>query len=385
MRPLPIALVLSMAPFLLFGAEDPAAEPPPADQPAAETSSSVQAPESAPDGMVWVPGGNYTRGESRKFPGNRAEYPEEKPVHRVTVDGFWLDETEVTNREFARFVEATGYQTQAERGWDRKDFPAAPDEQLRPGALCFTPPPQEVELFRPGAEWQWWRFISGANWRHPRGPGSDIEDKMDHPVVCVTHEDALAYCKWADKRLPTEAEWERAARGGLDHKIYVWGDEKRPNGKWFANVFQGDFPQTNLALDGFRGTSPVKSFPANSYGLYDMAGNVWEHCADLFRPDYYETFVRQEKLERNPKGPTEPVSQPMVQHYLQTGAFPVGEKPFHKLAWLWVTKGGSHLCHHTYCLRYRPAARHYSESLSPTNHTGFRCAKSKEQEAPGAP
>lgn len=340
------------------------------------TAGREDAPGPAPEGMVWIPGGNYTRGEDRKIPGAQTDYPEEKPAHRVTVDGFWLDATEVTNAQFLKFVEATGYKTQAERGWSAKDFPNAPADQLKGGAMCFAPPPGEVELWRPGAEWQWWRFVEGANWRHPRGPGSDLKDKMDHPVVCVTHEDALAYCEWAGKRLPTEAEWERAARGGLDHTFFVWGDDKRPDGKWVANVFQGEFPHTNMALDGFPGTAPVKSYPPNPYGLYDMAGNVWEHCADLFRPEYYKTYTSQLNPERNPKGPTEPISQPMMQMYLQTGQYRPGEEPFHKLSWLWVMKGGSHLCHTSYCLRYRPAARHYSESLSPTNHCGFRCAKS---------
>ncbi len=371
---LALLALVGLAPALADELKAPAPRPGPSSPPAAPAAKAPPGP--APKGMVWIPGGNYTRGEARKIAGARTEYPEEKPVHRVTVDGFWLDVTEVTNRQFLEFTKARGYKTQAETGWDPKDFPAAPPDQLKAGALCFTSPPQKVELWRPGAEWQWWRFVAGANWRHPRGPGSDLADKMEHPVVCITHEDALAYCKWAGKRLPTEAEWERAARGGLDHKVYIWGDEQRPGGKWLANVYQGDFPQTNLGLDGYRSTSPVKSFPPNPYRLYDMAGNVWEHCADLYRPEYYKTFAAKEKAERNPKGPTDPVSQPMVQEYLQTGKYP-DEKPFHKLSWLWVTKGGSHLCHHTYCLRYRPAARHYSESLSPTNHTGFRCAKSK--------
>lgn len=374
MRILSTLILLGIAPALCD--EPKSAEKKPV--PEAKTPAAKGPPGPAPKGMVWIPGGTYMRGEARKLQGARTEYPEEQPVHRVTVDGYWLDATEVTNRQFAEFIKATGYQTQAEKGWDPRDFPNAPADQLKGGALCFMPPARKVELWQPGSEWQWWNFIEGGNWRHPKGPGSHIEDKLDHPVVCVTHEDAAAYCKWAGKRLPTEAEWERAARGGLDHKIYIWGDEQRPDGKWLANVFQGEFPHANLGLDGHRGTSPVKTFPANAYGLYDMAGNVWEHCSDLYRPDYFKTYTSQYIQERNPKGPPreDAVSQPMVQQYRQTGKYP-DEKPFHQLAWLWVTKGGSHLCHHTYCLRYRPAARHYSESLSPTNHTGFRCAKSK--------
>lgn len=343
-------------------------------EPAAPAKAS---PAAAPKGMVWIPGGNYTRGEDRELKGARTKYPEEQPVHRVTIDGFWIDATEVTNQQFTKFTKATGYKTQAERGWDPKDFPKAPADQLKGGALIFVSPPKEVELWRPGSEWQWWKFVEGANWMHPQGPASDIKEKMDHPVVCITHEDALEYCKWAGKRLPTEAEWERAARGGIDHALYQWGDERKPEGDWLANVFQGEFPHKNTGEDGYFGTSPVKTFPANKYGLYDMAGNVWEHCSDLFRPEYFKTYSSQEKLERNPKGPKEPISQPMAQQFLQSGKYQPGEKPFHQLAWLWVTKGGSHLCHQDYCLRYRPAARHYSESLSPTNHTGFRCAKSK--------
>lgn len=336
----------------------------------------IKPPGPAPKGMAWIPGGSYTRGNDLKFEGTRSEYPEEKPVHEVTVNGFWMDETEVTNRQFMEFTKDANYKTQAERGWSAKDFPAAPPDQLKGGALLFKSPGREVELFRQGAEWQWWQFVQGANWRHPHGPQSDLKDKMDHPVVCVTHEDALAYCKWAKKRLPTEAEWERAARGGLKHKLFMWGDKPRPGDKWQANVFQGVFPHKNTAEDGFAGTAPVKTFPANPYGLYDMAGNVWEHCSDLYRPEYFQTYAKLPEPKANPKGPSEPVSQPMVQEWLATKNFP-DEKPFHELAWLWVTKGGSHLCHHTYCLRYRPAARHYSESLSPTNHTGFRCARSK--------
>ena len=347
-----------------------------APEPSSSSKENKPGDRSLHEGMVLIPGGTYTRGSQHKFAETRTEYPEERPVHEVTVDGFWMDITEVTNQQFLKFTKATGYRTQAERGWDRKDFPNAPLEQLKGGALIFTPPPSDVELFRPGAEWQWWQFVQGANWRHPEGPDSDISKRMNHPVVCITHEDALAYCEWAKKRLPTEAEWERAARGGLDRKLFIWGDKALPGGKWQANVFQGEFPHNNPGLDGFKGTAPVRSFPPNAYGLYDMAGNVWEHCSDLYRPDYYESFVKLPEPKANPKGPEQPVSQPMVQEYLQTRNYP-SEEPFHRLAWLWVTKGGSHLCHHTYCLRYRPAARHYSESLSPTNHTGFRCVRSK--------
>lgn len=329
----------------------------------------------APEGMVLIPGGTFTRGEDRSL-GGTARYPEEQPVHEVTVSSFFIDETEVTNAQFAEFVEATGYRTQAERGFTKEDFPNAPAEQLKAGALVFKSPTKEVEKWQPGAEWQWWHFMPGADWRHPIGPESSIEEKMDHPVVCVTKEDAEAYCQWAGKRLPTEAEWERAARGKLDHALFIWGDKPKPSpDSWPANTFQGDFPHNNTALDGHSGSAAVKSYPANDYGLYDMAGNVWEVCSDLYRPDYYQ------KLSKNPvedpQGPplANAITQMESSRFLQGEALPDQVEVFHPLARLWVTKGGSFLCHHTYCLRYRPAARHYAESLSPTNHTGFRCAK----------
>ncbi|MGE9266966.1 MAG: formylglycine-generating enzyme family protein [Verrucomicrobiales bacterium] len=333
------------------------------------------APE-APEGMVFIPGGTYQRGNEVKLPG-RAQYPEEGPVHEVEISPFFIDTHEVTNAQFAAFVKDTGYETQAERGWSRKDFPQAPPEALEPGALVFTPPKEEVGLWQPGSEWQWWQFTKGANWRHPQGPGSDIKDKMDHPVVCVTYEDARAYAKWAGKRLPTEAEWERAARGGKEQELYLWGKEMKPGDQWLANVFTGTFPSDDTAEDGFAGTAPVKSFPANPYGLHDMAGNVWEICSDLFRPDTYARFLKNP--EKDPQGPKPglAINQPMLQFHQQNGTWPGPTYPKpHPLSVLHVTRGGSHLCHTTYCQRYRPAARHYAESLAPANHTGFRCAKS---------
>ena len=334
--------------------------------------------EKAPAGMVYIPGGTYTRGEDRAL-GGTAQYPEEQPVHKVTVSSFYIDATEVTNSQFAAFVEATGYQTQAERGFTKEDFPNAPAEQLKAGALVFKAPSGEVEKWKPGSEWQWWQFTPGSDWRHPTGPDSSIEDKMDHPVVCVTKEDAEAYCKWAQKRLPTEAEWERAARGGKDHTLFIWGDKPKPSReKWPANTFQGSFPHKNTALDGHLSSAAVKSFPPNDFGLYDMAGNVWELCSDLYRPDYYQAFVKNPV--KDPKGPppAQAISQPDTQLFARGQKIPEQVEIFHPLSRLWVTKGGSFLCHHTYCLRYRPAARHYAESLSPTNHCGFRCAKDIE-------
>lgn len=328
--------------------------------------------------MILIEGGTFTRGEEREL-GGTARYPEEQPVHEVSVSSFYIDETEVTNAQFKEFTDATGYQTLAERGFTKEDFPNAPADQLKPGALVFQPPGKEVDKWQPGAEWQWWVFVAGANWQHPQGPESSILDKMDHPVVCVTKEDAEAYCEWAQKRLPTEAEWERAARGNHDHALFVWGESPKPDPKnWPANTFQGSFPHENKALDGFLGTAPIKSYPANDFGLYDVAGNVWELCADIYRPDYYQKFVKNPV--KNPTGPPEEqaITQPENHQFLQGKTIPDEVNVFHPLARLWVTKGGSYLCHHTYCLRYRPAARHYAESLTPTSHTGFRCAKDVE-------
>ncbi len=342
---------------------------------AADTAPKSSPEKTAPEGMAWIEGKTYTRGtkENPKLPFN----PEERPVHQVTVSGFFLDTHEVTNAQFQKFVDATGYKTQGERGWSIEDFPKAPPEALKPGALVFSGPPKAVELRGEGAEWQWWRFEAGASWKHPTGAGSDLKGKENHPVVCVTWEDANAYCKWAGKRLPTEAEWELAARGGKDGLDYIWGTESKPGEKWLANVFTGEFPHKDTGTDGFKGSAPIKSYPPNSFGLYDMAGNVWEHCSDYYRPDAYDLFLKKPK--NDPSGPSGAVSQPEVNWFLQHEKWPspivFGKQ--HPLSYLHVTKGGSFLCHTSYCLRYRPGARHYSESLAPANHTGFRCAKSK--------
>ncbi|MDB4508206.1 formylglycine-generating enzyme family protein [Akkermansiaceae bacterium] len=322
-------------------------------------------------GMVLIPGGTYLRG-TPEGKGDATMFPEESPAHEVTVESFYMDEHEITNAQFKAFVDATDFKTQAERGWHGQGFDTtAPPESLKPGALVFSSPDQNVELFKPGAEWQWWQFIAGANWQHPTGPTSHIRDKADHPVVCITWEDANAYAEWAGKRLPTEAEWERAARGGHAEQTYVWGNEAKPDpDTWPANIFTGTFPNDDTALDGFKSTAPIKSYPPNDYGLYDMAGNVWEHCRDLYRSDAYDIFTK------TGKSPTEGISQPMIGHFLNYGNWPE-DKP-HPLSTLHVSKGGSYLCHYTYCMRYRPAARHYSESLAPTNHTGFRCVATAE-------
>ena len=277
----------------------------------------------APEGMVWVPGGTFWMGA------DDASMPDAKPVHEVTVSGFWMDRTEVTNRQFARFVKETAYVTIAERQPDPKDFPDAPPEKLVPGSIVFTPPAGRVSLDDPLV---WWRYVPGANWRHPEGPKTNIEGKDDYPVVQICWYDAVAYANWAGKRLPTEAEWELAARGGKVRSRYVWGDDPLPGGKWQANIWEGHFPDQNSADDGFARTAPVATFPPNGFGLYDIAGNVWEWCSDWYRPGYEtsetldptgpkssydpgEPGVRQAR----PAGRIVPVQRPVL-HALPPGA-----------------------------------------------------------------
>ena len=283
--------------------------------------------------MVWVPGATFLMG-SNDF------YPEERPVRPVTVDGFWIDEHPVTVAGFRRFVKDTGHVTTAERAPDAADFPDADPELLVPGSLVFVAPPGPVPLddFR-----QWWAWTPGADWRHPDGPASGLDGRERHPVTHVAYDDALAYAGWAGKALPTEAEWERAARGGLDGAVFPWGDEFQPKGRMMANTWQGRFPWENTLDDGFRGTSPVKSFPPNGYGLYDVAGNVWEWTSD--------------DVDRPP-----PAESPCCP--------PDDERPFEHRK---VIKGGSHLCAPNYCLRYRPAARQSETLDTSTSHLGFRC------------
>lgn len=313
------------------------------------------------DGMARVPGGHYAMGSEGVFdtPYGRKEFPEEAPVRTVKVGAFWIDETEVTNDQFAAFVEATGYVTFAERPAKLEDFPPEaranlPQGGFNQGALVFTKPDRPVgDPNREDAN-SWWRWDPEANWRFPSGKGSSIEGKGNHPVVCVNHEDAAAYAKWAGKRLPTEAEWEYAARGGLAGKMFSWGDEMKPGDRWMANTFQGEFPAGDSGADGFTSTAPVRSFPANGFGLYDMAGNVWELCSDFYDPEY-PSYCEKE----DPKGPETWINR-------MNGMKKNG--PAHH-----VTKGGSYLCHISYCMRYRPAARHSLEEDSPANHTGFRC------------
>jgi len=263
----------------------------------------IDAKTAKPDGMVWIPGGEFDMGAvvngqgsgEMPMPSNDAE-----PIHRVRVDGFWMDKTEVTNEEFTKFVAATGYVTIAERAPTKEEFPDAPPENLVAGSVVFAPPDHEVPL---NNHYQWWGYEKGANWRHPLGAQSDIKGKEKYPVVQVAYPDAEAYAKWAGKRLPTEAEFEFAERGGLARKTYAWGDEFRPKGKWMANTFQGKFPVHDTGEDGYVGLAPVAQFPPNGYGLYDMAGNVWEWCSDWYRPDYYEQLAKAGAVIVNPKGP----------------------------------------------------------------------------------
>ena len=277
-----------------------------------------------------------------------------RPVHRVYVDGFWMDQTEVTNQQFAAFVNATGYVTVAERVPRAEDFPGAPPENLVAGSVVFWPPDHDVSLDN---HFQWWAYAPGANWRHPLGPTSDIQARDNYPVVHIAYEDALAYANWAGKRLPTEAEWEFAARGGLTGKIYPWGDDFRVEGKWMANSHQGHFPREDTGADMFTGVAPVARFPANRYGLHDVGGNVWEWTSDWYRPDYYTHLVAAGGVARNPQGPSSS----------HDPAEPGQKKRVHR--------GGSFLCTDQYCSRYMVGTRGKGEETTGTNHLGFRCVR----------
>lgn len=294
------------------------------------------------NGMMWIPAGSFIMGNNK---GN----PDERPEHEVTLRGFWLDKTEVTNEHFQKFVDATGYLTVAERKPDPKDFPGVPAANLVPGAVVFTPPEEAVPLDN---HLVWWTYIPGANWKHPEGPQSNLTGRERHPVVHIAYEDAEAYAKWAGKRLPTEAEWEYAARGSLSQQPFVWGSDQPGAQGWQANIWQGEFPRQNSKADGFYSTAPVASFPANGWGLHDMAGNVWEWCSDWYRPDSYTTSPKE-----NPRGPSE--------------SFDPAEPGAKKR----VIRGGSYLCSDLYCTGYRPSARMKTSIDTGLSHTGFRCAK----------
>lgn len=302
---------------------------------------------SSTTGMSFVSGGEFLMGSDR-------HYPEEKPAHRVRVDSFWIDRTPVTNREFKRFVDATGYVTFAEIAPDPKDYPGALPDMLKPGSMVFSPPNHPVDL---GNYANWWDFVIGADWRHPYGPQSSLSGLEDHPAVHISYQDAEAYAAWAGKSLPTESEWEYAARGGLEGLEFAWGDELVPDGRHMANTWQGQFPWQNLAEDGFKRTSPVGSYPANPYGLHDMIGNVWEWTVDW----YGDQHIAQKSccVPSNPRGPSEAQSYDPRQPQ-----FRIPRK---------VVKGGSHLCAPNYCRRYRPAARHAQPIDTAMSHVGFRC------------
>lgn len=317
------------------------------------------------EGMVWIPPGAFTMG----WDGPEGRH-DERPSHRVHVDGFWIDRTEVTNAQFRAFVEATGYVTTAERAVDWEEIKAQlppgtlkpPDEMLQPGSLVFTPPDHAVDL---GHYEQWWSWVRGTSWRHPEGPGSDLEGKDDYPVVHVSWDDAAAYARWAGKRLPTEAEWERAARRRHDGARFAWGDELRPGSAHMANIWQGDFPYRDTGEDGFRGVAPVGSFPADGSGLYDMAGNVWEWTADQFHPDAYRARLAAPDAGSRCDNPTGPEATADPRNPLSRDSR--------------VQKGGSFLCHVSYCESYRPSAKMASPRDSAMSHLGFRCVSDAAQ------
>ena len=298
------------------------------------------------DNMVFIKGGTYEMG------GDTNLFTDTAPVHKVTITGFWIDKTLVTNADFTAFVNATGYKTTAEQPLNPADFPGVPAEKLKPGSVVFTPPASKVSL---NDVTQWWSFVAGASWQHPEGPGSDISDRMDHPVVHVSHDDALAYAKWAEKQLPSEAQWEFAARGGLQRQPFVWGVTPPSYARQpLANLFDGTFPTKNTLKDGYARTSPVNAFPPNGYGLYDMAGNCWQWTADLYRPDAYAGHT-----QKDPVGPRESFDpdEPGITKYVQ--------------------RGGSFLCSADYCVRYRVAGRGKGARDTGASNVSFRCISLK--------
>ena len=351
--------IITLFPGILTGGED-------TFEPTVENKA--LAPSPAPEGMVWIPGGEFSMGSADPTKthcegGGHEPMRDARPIHRVYVDGFWMDATEVTNEQFARFVAATKYLTIAERKPRPEDIPGAPPEALVAGSIVFTPPGEPVDLQNALA---WWRYVPGANWQHPEGPQSDLKGKEKAAAVHIAYADALAYATWAGKRLPTEAEWEFAARGGASGKPFAWGDELKPGGKWMANIFQGHFPDKNTAEDGFAGIAPVAQFPPNKYGLYDIAGNAWEWCSDWYRPDYYaqldKTVGVGPVVARNPQGPADSLDP---------------DEPDQPKR---VQRGGSFLCSDQYCSRYMVGTRGKGEPSSAASHIGFRCVK-----VPGAP
>jgi len=297
---------------------------------------------------VWIPGGTFRMGSDD-------HYPEEAPAHNVTVDGFWMSKHAVTNAEFARFVDETGYVTLAERPANPADYPGAKPEMLVPSSVMFKKTAARVDLKN---HYNWWVYVPGADWRHPRGPASNIRKLMNHPVVHVAFEDAEAYAKWAGQDLPTEAEWEFAARGGLSEAEYAWGSEFMPGGRPMANTWQGEFPWQNLVEDGYEWTAPVGSFPPNGYGLHEMTGNVWEWTTDWYQ-DHGKIGKACCTID-NPRG----CGDPEQSYDPRTPEIRIPRK---------VMKGGSYLCAPNYCRRYRPAARMPQQVDTSTCHLGFRC------------
>ena len=307
--------------------------------------------------MLWIPGGTFRMGAENS-------YPEESPVHAVTVSGFWMDAHTVTNAEFAGFVRRTGYRTVAERPLDAALFPGAKPELLKPGSAVFSMPSGSVDM---GDMHSRWAYVPGANWRHPEGPASTLEGREQEPVVHVAFEDAAAYAASTGKELPTEAEWEFAARGGLDGAVFCWGNEFTPGGDYIANTWQGRFPFHNTGADGFVGRAPVGSFPPNGYGLHDMAGNVWEWTADWYSNRHPTEAEAPCCVPRDPRGSAEVLSYDPEQPTVR-----IPRK---------VIKGGSYLCAPNYCRRYRPAARHPQMIDTSTCHIGFRCIRRAESTA----
>jgi sulfatase modifying factor 1 len=340
--------ILLVLPLASFAADTPFA---------ATVPNATPAPGPAPEGMVWIPGGEFSMGCDRACESLCSQAGVTKdaaPIHRVYVDAFWMDATEVTNAQFAKFVEATGYKTIAEIAPTKEEFPTAPPENLVAGSTVFAPTQAKVKLDN---YFQWWSYVIGADWRHPTGPDSDIKGRENYPVVQIAYADAAAYAKWAGKRLPTEAEWEFAARGGKAGDLYTWGNELTPGGKFQANIYQGEFPVAggDTGEDGFKGIAPTKQYAANPYGLHDMAGNVWEWCSDWYRVDTYARRKLAGGVERNPQGPTTPYDP----------AEPDEKKRVHR--------GGSFLCTSKYCTRYMVGTRGKGEVSTASNHVGFRC------------
>lgn len=328
------------------------------------------APTPAPSGMVWIPGGEFSMGctdPRADLCGGNESMDDARPVHRVALAPYWMDRTEVTNAEFARFVAATGYITFSERKPRAEDYPGATPDQLVPGSVVFSPPREAVPLDN---ALRWWRYVPGADWRHPSGPNSTIVGHDQDPVLHIAYVDAAAYAAWAGKRLPTEAEWEFAARGGLTGARYTWGEDLTVNGRWMANIWEGAFPHKNSEDDGFIGIAPVASFPANAYGLHDMAGNVWEWCSDWYRPDAYALAQRAAGggVVRDPRGVAESES------------FDPQEPGMPKR----VQRGGSYLCTDQYCTRYMVGTRGKGAADTGSNHVGFRCVRDANPVAPAA-